>query len=106
MNTQRTSIQKIFHNRNFSLLWTGQGISLLGDQFEMIAVPWLVLKLTNDPLALGSVLALSSVPRAAFMLLGGAISDRFPARTIMLISDAVRLALAAALAAAVLTGLV
>ncbi len=106
MNTKTSSIQKLFHNRNFSLLWAGQSISLLGDQFEMIAVPWLVLKLTNDPLALGSVLALSSIPRAVFMLLGGAISDRFSARTIMLISDVVRLALAAALAAAVLTGLV
>ncbi len=106
MNNQPSSISKLFHNRNFNLLWAGQNISLLGDQFEMIAVPWLVLKLTNDPLALGSVLALSSVPRAAFMLLGGAISDRFPARTIMLISDVVRLVLAAALAAAVLTGVV
>ncbi len=106
MNTKQSSIQKVFHNRNFSLLWAGQGISLLGDQFEMIAVPWLVLKLTNDPLALGTVMALSSIPRAAFMLLGGAISDRFSARTIMMISDAVRLALAAALAAVVFTGMV
>ncbi len=106
MNTKQSSIQKLFHNRNFSLLWAGQSISLLGDQFEMIAVPWLVLKLTNDPLALGSVLALSSIPRALFMLLGGAITDRFSARSIMLISDAVRLALAAALSAAVFTGLV
>ena len=106
MNTKQNSIQKVFRNRNFSLLWAGQSISLLGDQFEMIAVPWLVLKLTNDPLALGSVLALSSIPRALFMLLGGAISDRFPARTVMLVSDAVRLVLAAALAAAVFTGVV
>ncbi len=106
MNTKQNSIQKIFHNRNFSLLWAGQSISLLGDQFEMIAVPWLVLKLTDDPLALGSVLALSSIPRALFMLVGGAISDRFSARTIMLISDAVRLVLAAALGIAVFTGAV
>ncbi len=106
MNTQSSTIQKLFHNRNFSLLWAGQSISLLGDQFEMIALPWLVLRLTNDPLALGSVLALSSIPRALFMLLGGAISDRFSARAIMLISDAVRLALAAALSAAVFTGVV
>jgi MFS family permease len=106
MNTKQNSIQKMFRNRKFSLLWAGQGISLLGDQFEMIAVPWLVLKLTNDPLALGSVLALSSIPRALFMLLGGAISDRFSARTIMLISDAVRLVLATALAAAVFAGMV
>ena len=77
---------------------------MLGDQFEMIAAPWLVLNLTHDPLALGTVLALSSIPRAAFMLLGGAISDRFSARTIMLISDTIRLALTAAMALLVYTG--
>ena len=40
------------------------------------------------------------------MLLGGAISDRFSSRTIMLVSDSVRLALAAALAATIFTGVV
>ena len=34
-----------------------------------------MLKLTNDPLALGTVLALEGIPRAVFMLFGGAITD-------------------------------
>jgi len=104
MNAKGNSMQKVIHNRNFSLLWAGQGVSLLGDQFEMIAAPWLVLNLTHDPLALGTVLALSSIPRAAFMLLGGAISDRFSARTIMLISDVIRLVLTVAMALLVFIG--
>ena len=103
MNTKGNSIQKVFRNRNFSLLWAGQGVSLLGDQFEMIAAPWLVLSLTNDPLALGTVLALSSIPRAAFMLLGGAISDRFSSRTIMMVSIKTKLT-AAFMALLVFTG--
>ncbi|MDR3574117.1 MAG: MFS transporter [Anaerolineaceae bacterium] len=93
MSTSKNPIQKVIQNRNFRLLWAGQGASLLGDQFEMIAAPWLVLKLTHDPLALGFVLALSSIPRAVFMLVGGAVTDRFSERTIMLISDILRLAL-------------
>jgi MFS family permease len=104
MNAKSNSIQKVIHNRNFSLLWAGQGVSLLGDQFEMIAAPWLVLNLTNDPLALGTVLALSSIPRAAFMLLGGAITDRFSSRMIMLVSDVIRLVLTAAMALLIFTG--
>ena len=96
--------RKIFANRNFRLLWAGQATSILGDQFAMIALPWLVLKLTGDPLALGTVLALEGVPRALFMLVGGAVTDRFSSRTIMLISDMIRLFLFTLLAVMVVVG--
>jgi hypothetical protein len=48
-NTSPANILKI---RNFRLLWIGEGISLLGDQFYMIALPWLVLSLTGNALVL------------------------------------------------------
>jgi MFS family permease len=104
MNAKENPMKKVFSNHNFRYLWAGQGISTLGDQFEMIAAPWLVLNLTNDPLALGTVMALSSVPRAIFMLVGGAITDRFSARTIMLTSDVIRLVLTLLIALVVFTG--
>jgi len=90
--------------RDYRLLWIGQGISHLGDQFHLIALPWLVLSLTHDPLQLGFVLALAGVPRALLLLIGGAFADRHSPRTIMLVSDVVRCALTGVLAAAVLTG--
>jgi hypothetical protein len=89
----------LFTNRNFLLLWVGQGLSVLGDQFALIGLPWLVLQVTGDPLALGTVLAIQSIPRALFMLVGGAVTDRFSARTVMLVSDLLRLALFGLLAA-------
>jgi MFS family permease len=98
------SLAKVLGNANFRLLWIGQGTSLLGDQFYMIALPWLVLKLTNDPLALGGVLALTGIPRALFMLLGGAVTDRYAPRAVMLASDALRFALVCALIVLVATG--
>ena len=54
----------------------GSLLSLLGDQFTLVALPWLVLKLTGDTLVLGTVLALLGLPRALFILLGGAVVDR------------------------------
>lgn len=90
-------------NRNFRLLWIGESISLLGDQFYMIALPWLVLQLTGSALALGAVLALAAVPRALFMLVGGAVVDRFSPRTVMLASNLARLVLVALLSVLVLT---
>ena len=89
--------------RNFRLLWIGEGISLLGDQFYMIALPWLVLQLTGSALALGTVLALAGIPRALFMLIGGAFVDRFSPRSVMIVSNFARLVLVALLSALVLT---
>ena len=89
--------------RNFRLLWIGEGISLLGDQFYMIALPWLVLQLTGSALALGTVMALAAIPRALFMLVGGALVDRFSPRAVMMVSNFLRLVLVALLSALVLT---
>jgi len=91
---------------DFRLLFLGSGTSLLGDQFALIATPWLVLQLTGDPLALGIVLALEGIPRAAFMLIGGAVTDRFAPRVVMLSADVARLVLTALMAVMVLTGAV
>ena len=103
--TKSNPLASAFRNHNFRLLWAGQVTSILGDQFSMIAMPWLVLKLTgSDPVALGTVLALGSVPRALFMLVGGAVTDRLSQRTVMLVSDGLRCALTGLLAALVLTG--
>lgn len=93
--------KEVLRNRNFRLLWIGEGVSVLGDHFYMIALPWLVLQLTGDSLAMGTVLALSAVPRALFMLVGGALTDRFSPRTLMLTSNAIRFVLVS-----LLTGLV
>lgn len=92
--------------RNFRLLWIGQAISLLGDQFYLIALPWLVLQVTGSALAMGTVLAAAAIPRALFMLLGGAVTDRFSPRTVMLGSDLLRLGLVAVLAVLTLAGLI
>src|SRR5690349_23681016 len=61
----------LFANRDFRLLFMGSTISILGDQFTLLALPWLVLKLTGDPQQLGLVTAVMALPMAVFMLIGG-----------------------------------
>ena len=97
-------MQAVFKVRNFMLLFTGQATSMLGDQFYSIAAAWLVLKLTGDPLALGTVLAVAGIPRAIFTAIGGAVSDRYSPRRVMLVSDAIRLVLTTLMAIQVFTG--
>lgn len=84
-------------------MWIGESVSLLGDQFAFIAYPWLVLQLTGDALILGTVMALMGIPRALFMLIGGALVDRFSPRSVMLATNVARLALVTLLAALTLT---
>ncbi|HVC38147.1 MAG TPA: MFS transporter [Gammaproteobacteria bacterium] len=94
----------VFSKRNFILLFGGSSVSALGDQFTLVALPWLVLKLTGDPAALGLVLAVMALPRAAFMLIGGAVVDRMSPRRVLLASRAINTACVAILAVLVLTG--
>lgn len=77
-------------NRNYLLLWIGSVISFIGANLTFIAFPWLVLKISGDPLAIGYVMALAGIPRAAFMLFGGAATDRFSPRTVMILSTLLR----------------
>lgn len=102
--THKNSMSRVMSIRDFRLLFLGTSTSILGDQFSFIAMPWLVLQATGDPLILGTVLALAGIPRALFMLLGGAITDRFSPRRIMLAADIVRLILTALMALVVWTG--
>jgi len=102
----RGTLAAVLRIRNFRLLWMGQGISALGDQFYLIALPWLVLQLTGDALAVGTVLALAAFPRALFMLVGGALIDRFSPRTVMLASNTLRLVVVTLLTLLILTDLV
>ena len=69
--------------RDFRLVWIGETISLLGDQFHFVALAWLTLQLTGSGLALGTVLVAGAVPRAIFMLVGGALTDRFSPRQLI-----------------------
>ncbi|MBI5034008.1 MAG: MFS transporter [Chloroflexi bacterium] len=104
--SQKNPMARVMSLRDFRLLLAGTATSLLGDQFALIATPWLTLQLTGDPVALGTVLALEGIPRALFMLIGGAITDRLSPRRIMLIADFIRLFLTGLMAGAVLTGAV
>ena len=90
--------------RDYRLVFAGETISVLGDQFHFVALAWLALQLTGSGLALGTVLMTAAIPRAVFMLVGGAFSDRFSPRTLMLVSNLVRGAVVGVIAALVIGG--
>jgi hypothetical protein len=93
----------LFRDRNFFWYAIGAIISMLGDQFTLIALPWMVLRMTGDTLVLGTVLAVMSIPRALFILLGGALADRHSPKRVLMLTKYVNTALLGILAVLVLT---
>src|SRR3989442_1529029 len=90
--------------RDFRLLWLGQSVSLFGDQFYLIALPWLTLRLTGSAFALGTVLMIAGGTRALFQLLGGALSDSVSSKWLMVVSSVIRAVVTALIAVVVLLG--
>lgn len=91
-------------DKNFVWLTAGSIISMLGDQFTLVALPWLVLRMTGDTLVLGTVLGLLSLPRAVFILIGGAVVDRYSPKKVLMLTKYVNTVLLGALAVLVLVG--
>ncbi len=84
--------------RNFVMWWLGASISLLGDQFYIVALPWVVLQLTGSGLAMGTVAMAAGIPRAVLMLLGGAVTDRTSPRKVLMATASARTVFVAAIA--------
>lgn len=81
----------------FRKWWIGASISLVGDQFYLVALPWVILQLTGSAVAMGTIMMLAAVPRAVLMLLGGVVSDRFSPRKIMMTTASARTVFVAAI---------
>lgn len=90
--------------RDFRLLWASEAVSVIGDQFHIMALSWLVIDLTRSGLALGTILIASGVPRALMLLPFGVLADRRPPRSLMLVAHLARGVIVGAIAALVLTG--
>jgi hypothetical protein len=105
--TQRppdTARAALIRDKNFVWLMAGSIISMLGDQFTLVALPWLVLRMTGDTLVLGTVLGLLSLPRALFILMGGAVVDCYSPKAVLMLTKYVNTVLLGALAVLVLVG--
>jgi MFS family permease len=90
--------------RNFRMLWIGQGVSSIGDSLVNIALAFATLSVAHSASALGLVLAVALVARVISLPIGGVWADRLPRQLVMLASDGIRAAVQAVLAALLITG--
>lgn len=89
-NAPAPAVEHPLRNSHYRRWLIGGTISLLGDQFYLVALPWLVLQQTGSALAMGAILMTGAIPRALLMLLGGVISDRLSARKVMMATATAR----------------
>ncbi|MEW5986336.1 MAG: MFS transporter [Chloroflexota bacterium] len=78
---------RALRHRNFRLFWASDVISSTGTWMQTVALGWLVYRLTDSPLMLGVINVVALVPVVPFSLLAGVMSDRFPRRPLILISE-------------------
>jgi Transmembrane secretion effector len=90
--------------RDYRLLVGGMTVSLLGDGLFLVALAWQVYSLSNTPTAMATVGIAMTIPTVTCLLIGGAISDRYDRRLVMLVADCVRGLLLAVLAALSVAG--
>jgi MFS family permease len=102
----RLNTFRALRNRNYRLFYAGQVISLSGTWMQTIAQAILVLQITDSKVALGTVTMLQFLPITLFVLFAGVIADRVRKRDFLLVTRALAMAQAAAMAALVWTGAV
>ena len=97
---------RAFSHRNYKLWFIGQGISLIGTWMQTMAQQVLVYRLTGSATSLGIISFIGLIPLIPLSLWGGSITDRFPKRTIILITQSVMLVQAFLLAVLTWSGTV
>lgn len=105
----RSALQRTFSSlssRNYRLFFAGDLVSHAGSWMQSMAEAWLVLELTDSPVAVGATFAFRFLPVFCFGLWGGTITDRFDRRRLLLVTQTVSSVLALGLGIVVRTGTV
>lgn len=91
-------------DRNFRVYLLGQIVSIICTWMQMVAVPWLVYKLTASPAALGMATFANTLPMLLFSYPGGILADRYSRRKILIVCNALAMIQSGVLAALTLSG--
>jgi MFS family permease len=72
---------------NYRRYFAGQLVSLSGNWTQVVAEMWLILALTGSGLAVGVTSALQFLPILVFGAWGGLLADRFPKRSLLIVTQ-------------------
>ena len=92
---KKLAVVELAKHREPALLISGQAVSNFGDGVALVALTLLVLDTTHSVTSLGWFAAARMTPQVVFLLIGGAIVDRFSRRLLLILSDVARAVLTA-----------
>jgi predicted MFS family arabinose efflux permease len=92
---------RAFRSKNFRIFFAGQGLSLLGNWMQTVAMSWLVYRVTGSALLLGLTAGAQQLPVLFLSPIAGVWADRVNRRRLLVLIQS--LAFVQALTLAVLT---
>jgi MFS family permease len=96
--------QPLWRNLRFQALWIGMTSSTLGVAVADIAYPLVILTMTGSPARAGLFAAVQAIAMLVAGLPAGSLADRFDPRAIVLVTEACRVAVTAAVVLALAGG--
>ncbi|MDI3269840.1 MAG: MFS transporter, partial [Bacillota bacterium] len=93
-------------HRNFRYYWLGQLPAATGRWMYQVAQGWLVLQLDNSALVLGTVGALQWLPVLLLTVVSGVVAERYPKRSVLLLTQSLLMTLTGLLGFLTVTGVV
>jgi len=88
---------------DYRRIWIGHGLSAFGSHLTLLALPLLVLDVTRSATLAGLIGTVKLLAYALANLPGGALADRLPRRSVLLVADATRASFVLAIALIVAT---
>ena len=80
----------VLRNRNFLLLWLGQGVSDVGSRIHAIALIWLITQLTGSATGVGLLFMAMTIPRILVFPIAGVLVERWPKKQVIVLTDMCR----------------
>ena len=101
---RRRTFRSLRRHRNYRLFFAGQIVSVAGTWMQNIPLAWLVIALSNPPLAVGALAFCRFVPFFLFGLAAGVVIDRLDTRRLLLATQGAAMIVSIALAVVTLAG--
>jgi MFS family permease len=106
MTINRRAFASLRMHPNYRLYFLGQAVSQTGTWIDKVAQAWLVLALTHSAIAVGLLAACQFVPFSVLGLIAGVVVDRLDTWRTVVVTQAIRMVIAATLAGIVVAGVV
>ena len=103
----RAGMLESFQFRDFRWVWLSSFTSFMAMNMQMIVRSWVILRLTGDsPAALAWTMLSFAVPMTFVSLVGGALADRLPRRSMMIVGQGGNVAVTLTIATLDATGVI